>query len=100
MNTVFAVQIFIILSFLFSLRMRVWRTSLNSFIFICGLFILTISREFEELRDVWTNYHVSVMGITLFLVMSRVAYQSFSKKYKEMLCSGCTNYNRRAADKK
>lgn len=100
MNTVFAVQIFIVLSFLFSLRMRVWKTSLNSFIFICGLFVLTISREFEYLRNIWINYHVSVMGITLFIVMSRVSYQSFYKKYKEFLCHDCTNYNRRATDKK
>ena len=100
MSVLFGVQIFIILSFLFSLRMKVWRTSLNSFIFISGLFILTISREFQYLREAWEDYHISVMGITLFLVMARVSYQSFSKKYKEMLCSGCTNYSRRATDKK
>lgn len=100
MNTVFAVQIFIVLSFLFALRMRVWRTSLSSFIFICGLFVLTISREFQYFKEIWTNYHVLIMGITLFLVMSRVTYQSFSKKYKEMKCNDCTNYKRRITDKK
>lgn len=100
MSIVFGVQVLIILSFIFSLRMRAWKTSLNSFIFISGLFILTISREFNILKEIWVNYHVSVMGITLFLVMSRVSYQSFSKKYKELLCDTCTNYNRRSTDKK
>lgn len=99
MNTVFAVQIFIVLSFIFALRMRVWRTSLNSFIFICGLFTLTISREFDYLTNIWVDYHVLVIGFTLAFVMSRLSYQSFSKKYKEMKCNDYTNYNRRITDK-
>lgn len=99
MNAVFAVQIFIVLSFIFALRMRVWRTSLNSFIFICGLFTLTISREFDYLTNIWVNYHVLVIGFTLAFVMSRLSYQSFSKKYKEMKCNDYTNYNRRITDK-
>lgn len=100
MSTVFAVQILIVLSFIFSLRMRVWRTSVNSFVFISALFVLTISREFAFFQSFWVNYHTSVMGAALVFVMGRLSYQSFRKKCKDWMCSDCTNYNRREGDSK
>lgn len=100
MSIVYAVQVLVILSFIFALRMKIWRTSLNSFVFINGLFILTITREIDFFVEIWTKWHVSIVGLTLLFVMSRVAYQSFYKKYKDLLCNDCTNYNRRITDKK
>ena len=99
MSIVAGVQIFIVLSFIFSLRMKVWETSVNSFIFIAGLFVLTVTREFAYFKEIWMNYHVLFIGVTLAFVMSRVTYQAFCKKYREALCNDCTNYNRRDTDK-
>lgn len=100
MNIVFAMQVFIILSFLFAVRMRVWKTSLNSFVFIAALFLLTISKELQYFRDIWMCYHIAVMGLVLVFVMGRLSYQSFYKKYKEIFWSNCINHNRRATDRK
>lgn len=96
MKMIFAVQVLIILSFLFSLRMRVWRTSLNSFIFITGLFILTITREIPYFKDIWVPYHTGLIGLVLLFVMVRLSYQSLHKKYKDIFHI----HNRRSTDAK
>lgn len=94
------VQIMIILFFIYSVKMKIWKQSLNTFIVFATLFILTISREVEYLRKIWIDYHVSVIGLMMIVLMSRVVYQSVYKKYKDAFCNDCTNYNRRSTDSK
>lgn len=98
MITIQTVQIFIILSFIYSVRLKVWNTSLNTFIVIATMFLLTISREIPYLKKIWIDYHVTVVGVMLFIIMARVVFQSVRKKYRDSLCNDCTNYNSRSKD--
>lgn len=101
MITVQVVQIMIILSFLYSIKMKIWHTSLNTFIVVSTMFVLTVSREVPFLRSIWADYHVTVIGLMLATIMSRVVYQSVKHKIKEYHCSHtCTNFNRRIGDNK
>ena len=94
------VQTMIILSFIYALRMKIWNTSLNTFIVISILFILTVSNEIPMLQKIWITYHTSLIGIMIFIIMGRVVFQSVKKKYLEFYCNDCSNYNRRQTDKK
>ncbi len=64
------------------------------------MFVLTISREIQYFQDIWVNYHAFIVGVALIFVMGRLSYQSFYKKYKELICNDCANYNRRSTDLK
>ena len=92
------VQIMAILYFLYALRMKVWETSVNTFIVFVTFFIITISREVDACQEIWTDWHLSIVAITMTVLMARVVWQSVSKKYKENVCSGCDNFKRRKDD--
>lgn len=93
------IQIMAIVYFIYALRLQIWKTSLNTFVVMATFFILTISREVEMLRDVWVDYHLTIIAMAMTFLMGRVVYQSAKKKYQKFMCSDCTNYNRRSTDK-
>lgn len=93
------IQIMAIVYFIYALRLQIWKTSLNTFVIMATFFILTISREVEMLKNIWVDYHLTIVAIAMTFLMGRVVYQSAHKKYKELLCNDCTNYNRRSTDK-
>jgi hypothetical protein len=81
-----AVQIMAVLYLLFAIRMRVWRVSINTFIVILAFSIITLSREFEVLRNVWVNYHLSIIAIIMTVLITRVVYQIATKKKCDKIC--------------
>lgn len=93
------IQIMAIMYFMYALRLKVWKTSLNTFVVIATFFVVTISREVPMLRDIWVDYHLTIIAMAMTFLMGRVVYQSAHKKYKELVCNDCTNYNRRSTDK-
>lgn len=100
MLSIQTIQIMAIIYFIYAIRLKVWRTSLNTFVVLTAFFILTISREVEMLRDIWIDYHLIIIAIVMTFLMGRVVYQSAHKKHKELICNDCINYNRRSTDEK
>jgi len=98
MASIEIVQIMGVLYFIAALRMKVWKTSLNTFIVISGFFLITISREIEFLRDIWATYHLSIVGLIMTALMLRVVYQSINKKLVDSVCDNCFDFKRRKDD--
>ena len=98
MSSIQIIQIMAILYFLYALRMKVWQTSLNTFVVLAAFFIVTVSREFEICRDIWIDYHLTIVAVAMTFLMGRVVYQSVRKKYIDRICNDCTNFNRRKDD--
>ena len=83
MTSIQIIQIMAILYFLFALRLKTWKTSLNTFIVISGFFIIVVSREIEWCLSIWIDYHMTIIGIIMTIIMARATYQSVYKKYLE-----------------
>lgn len=78
-----------ILYFISAIKMKIWQTSLNSFVVVSVFFIITISHEFEVIRHIWISYHVTIFAIMLTFIMGRVTYQSIcTKKMKDKTNQG------------
>lgn len=99
MLSIHIIQIMAIIYFIYALRLKVWQTSINTFVVITTFFVVTISREVVVLKDIWIDYHLTIIAIAMTFLMGRVVYQSAKKKYQKFMCSDCTNYNRRSTDK-
>lgn len=76
MISIYLIQIMSVLFFIFALRMRIWKTSLNTFIVFTVIFFISMSHEIEFLRAFWINYHLTVIATMMFVLMARVVYQS------------------------
>lgn len=83
MITIKLLEIMSVLYFIASLRMRVWNTSLNSFVVICVFFVITTSYEFDALKKIWGSCHITILAVMLTFIMARVTYQSISSKRKK-----------------
>ncbi|MDO9304642.1 MAG: hypothetical protein Q7T77_04895 [Sulfuricurvum sp.] len=85
MKVIPILQIISILYFLFALRMRMWRISINSFVVITSVFVIAVSYESGIFKCVWANYHLSIVALMLTFIMARVTYQSaFTKKHRRV----------------
>lgn len=78
-------QIISILYFMFAVRMQMWKISINSFVVITSVFIISVSYETGMFQCVWVDYHLSIIAIMLTFIMARVTWQSaFSKKHRRV----------------
>ena len=73
-------QIISILYFIFALRMRMWKVSLNSFVVIATVFIIATTHEFKMFQGIWVNYHLPIIVIMMTFIMARVTWQSVNSK--------------------
>lgn len=87
MNIITIIEIISILYFIAAVRMRVWRTSLNSFVVITASFVLLVSYECPYVRSHWMTYHLSIVAIVMTFIMVRVTYQSVNEKWKSYHCT-------------
>lgn len=93
MSIMSALQIMAILYFITAVRMRVWRTSLNTFVVISTIFELCISYEIPIIQRAWQQYHLYVIAGMMTFLMARVTYQSICT-HRRRIMGG-----RRAEDK-
>lgn len=98
MSSIQVIQIMAILYFIYAVRLRVWKTSLNTFIVLSAFFLITVSREIPICVEFWINYHLTVIAMTMTFLMGRVVFQSSHKKYLDNICDKCTHFNRRKDD--
>lgn len=99
MSSIGIIQIMAILYFMYAVKLKIWNTSLNTFIVISTFFILTVSRELEICREVWVDYHLTIIAISMTFIMGRVVFQSANKKYIQSMCQKCSEFRRRKDDK-
>ena len=95
MSSIQIVQIMAILYFIYALRLKVWQTSLNTFVVILAFFLITVSREFEICKEIWIDYHLTIVAATKTFLMGRVVFQSVNKKYLDSICGKCTHFRRK-----
>lgn len=67
----------------FSTKMKMWKTSLNSYIVILTTALASASYQTPELFMVFEN-RVWIFNAVLLFIFSRTAYQSITHKYQEM----------------
>jgi len=77
MESVNYVQIMSVLFFMYAIRMQVWKTSLNTFVIIGVIFFISMSREIDVLKDVWADYHLSIVSALLMFLMARIVFQQY-----------------------
>lgn len=80
MNDFEVLQMIGVLYFVFAVRMKIWQTSINTFIVFCTAFVVAISYQVEELKFVFEN-RVWLFNATLTFLFARVAYQQIYNKY-------------------
>ena len=80
MNIIIILQIISILYFIFALRMKMWKISLNSFIVISTVFILSISSQISLFSNIWVNYHLTIIIAMLTFIIARTTWQSIQDK--------------------
>lgn len=92
------IQIMAILYFIAAVKMKVWKVSLNTFVVLTAVFVVTISREFDFAQHIWIDYHLGIIGFTMTFLMVRVVYQSINKKLVDSICDNCIDFKRRKGD--
>jgi hypothetical protein len=92
---IIAIQIMAIAYFIAAIKMKFWRTSLNTFVVFGAIFLVTVLSHFESLAPHWIEVHLSVVAFTMTFMMGRVVYQrciDTLKKNKEDFCKGCERW--------
>lgn len=82
-------QIVSVLCFMFAVKMKVWRTSLNSFVVFCSAFIVMLGYSAPEFSFVF-EHRLYLFSAVLLFMMGRVVYQSIYNK--------TTKFGRRSED--
>lgn len=86
------VQFMAVAYFIAAVRMRFWRTSVNTFVVLGAVFFIAVLSNFEVCRFYWIDLHLSIVAFTLTFMMGRVIYQRYALKVKDCLdmkCKGC-----------
>ena len=86
------VQFMAVAYFIAAVRMKFWRTSMNTFVVLSAVFLIAILSNFEYYRLYWVDLHLSIVAFTLTFMMARVVYQRYVSKVKDCLdmkCKGC-----------
>ena len=98
------IQIMAITFFLAAIRMKFWKTSVNTFVVLGAIFIIAVA-SLMEIPACWINAHLSVLALTMTFLMARVVYQRYILIKKDSLDLKCNkscemNFMRRKDDKK
>lgn len=69
--------------FVFSTKMKMWETSLNSYVVILLAAIVSVSYQTPQLNIIFEN-RIWLFSLVLIFIFCRTAYQSIIKKYQEL----------------
>ena len=86
------VQFMAVAYFIAAVRMRFWQTSMNTFVVLSAVFLISFLANFEICRYYWIDIHLGIVAFTLSFMMARVIYQRYVSKVKDCLdikCKGC-----------
>ena len=72
-----------IMMVVFATKMKMWRTSLNSYVVILMAAIVSASYQTPQMYPIF-EYRVWIFNAVLLFIFSRTAYQSITHKYQEM----------------
>lgn len=72
-----------IMMVVFATKMKMWRTSLNSYVVILMAAIVSASYQTPQMYLIF-EYRVWIFNAVLLFIFSRVSYQSITHKYQEM----------------
>ena len=75
-----------IMMVVFATKMKMWRTSLNSYVVILMAAIVSASYQTPELYLIF-EHRVWIFNAVLLFIFGRVSYQSITHKYREMTAS-------------
>ena len=89
--SIMIIQLIGVLYFLMAVRLKVWKTSLNTFLVFATAFTIVATREIEFLRTIWVDYHLTLIAALLTFMMVRVVIQGAYKK-KTDNCSRCCDF--------
>jgi hypothetical protein len=87
-----AIQIMAIAYFIAAIKLKFWKTSLNTFIVFGAVFFITILSNIDALNAHWVNIHLSIVAFTISFMMGRVVYQRCMdtlKKINDDKCKEC-----------
>lgn len=76
------IQIFQIVStmcFVFAVRMKVWDTSLNSFVVFCSAFLIMLGYSNKEFSFIFDN-RLYLFSVVLLFMIGRVVFKSIKNK--------------------
>ena len=79
------VQFMAVAYFIAAVRMKFWRTSMNTFVVLSAVFLIAILSNFKYYRLYWVDLHLSIVAFTLSFMMVRVIYQRYISKAKDCL---------------
>ena len=86
------VQFMAVAYFIAAVRMKFWRTSMNTFVVLSAAFLIAILSNFEYYRLYWVDLHLSIVAFTLTFMMARVVYQRYVSKVKDCLDMKCNGW--------
>ena len=92
---IIAIQIMAIAYFIAAIKMKLWRTSFNTFVVFGVIFLISVLSHFESLAPYWIEVHLSLVAFMMTFMMCRVGYQRYIdmlKKNKENFCKGCERW--------
>ena len=72
-----------IMMLVFATKMKMWKTSLNSYVVVLMTAVVSASFQTPELYIIFEN-RVWIFNAVLIFIFSRTAYQSITHKYQEM----------------
>ena len=72
-----------IMMLVFATKMKMWKTSLNSYVVVLMTAVVSASYQTPELYVIFEN-KVWIFNAVLIFIFSRTAYQSITHKYQEM----------------
>ena len=74
------VQFMAVAYFIAAVRLKFWRTSVNTFIVLSAVFLVALLANFEFCLQYWIDIHLSIVAFTLTFIMGRVTYQRYNQR--------------------